>query len=249
MKKFGVMKIRAVSAAICVVIAILAVCGSSALAADPIPEMRLWKTKDGKHTVEAELVQHSLADVTLKLKNGKTTTVKLSLMSTRDLDYLKGFPKLAGQADQKNLPWVRVKAKVKARKKTGTSKSLIETRSKSMEVDITNRSKQNLDLVVLYGFLVEDLTGKSSTQRRLTDIGLKGVRTKKVTIGGQKDFAFETGQMRTFEINSATKGGSKDQGFVVQIYWKGQLLDGWTGDSNFRDLAKDSTLLEKIGGG
>lgn len=164
-------------------------------------------------------------------------------MSTQDVLYLSEHPSLK-VVEKGELPWVRVKAIVKARKKTGTSKSLYETRSKSMEIDITNRSKEDLDLVVLYGFLVEDLSSKSN-QRKLSDISLKGIREKNIKLAGQKDTSFVTEAMRTVEMNGSNKGGSKDQGFIVQVYWKGKLLDGWTADSNFRDLAKDESLLEK----
>ena len=41
------------------------------------PEARTWMTKDGKHSVEATLLKHSPVDVTLKLANGTTKTIKL----------------------------------------------------------------------------------------------------------------------------------------------------------------------------
>ncbi len=86
-------------------------------------------------------------------------------MSEADVRYLAGFPSLKGEADAKNLPWVRVEAKKKASKRTGTSNSLLEHRSKTMEVSVANRSKQKLELTILYGFLVEDLTRKSDQRQ------------------------------------------------------------------------------------
>ena len=230
---------------VCVALAVLLFCQSTVYAKDGVALDRTWKTKDGKHSVEARLLKYSDKDLTLKLKNGTEKTIKLDLMSTEDVLYLSEFPSLKAEVKEE-LPWVRVKAIVKARSKTGTSRTRTESRSKSMEVAITNRSKQDLDLVVLYGFLVEELSGKSN-QRQLTDINLQGIRTKNVKLGGQKDTSFVTEAMRTVEINGSTKGGSKDQGFIVQVYWKGQLLDGWTADSNFRELARDGSLLEKRG--
>lgn len=220
-------------------------------AKEGLPLERTWKTKDGKHSVEATLVEHSFVDVTLKLKNGKTKTIKLSLMSSDDVDYLKGFPSLEGKAKPTNLPWVRVQAKAKARKRTGTSRSLVEFRQKSMEVSVANRSKEDLDITILYGFLVEDLSGRNGVMRqtRLSDLDLKGVRIKQIKLGGQKDTSFVTEVMHTAEVNGRTKGGSKDQSFVVQAYWKGQLLHGWAADSNLDTLAKDGGLLERVGGG
>ena len=231
-----------------VAIATLGLCVSPARAAGEQPEVRVWKTKDGKHSVEALLVEHSLADVTLKLKNGTNKTIKLSLMSEADVDYLTGFPDLKGEVDPKNLPWVRVQAKTKATKRTGTSRTLLEHRSKSMEVSIANRSKEKLELTILYGFLVEDLTNKSDQrQTRVSDLSLAAVETKKVTLEGQKDTSFVTDAIRTTEVNGTRKGGSKDQSFIVQAYWKGQLLHGWAADSNLDDMAQDAGLLERVG--
>jgi len=218
-------------------------------AAEGQPEVRVWNTRDGKHSVEALLVEHSLADVTLKLKNGKNKTIKLSLISEADVRYLAGFPSLKGEADAKNLPWVRVEAKKKASKRTGTSNSLLEHRSKTMEVSVANRSKQKLELTILYGFLVEDLTRKSDQrQTRTADLSLAGVEVKRITLEGQKDTRFVTEEMRTTEVNGTRKAGSKDQSFIVQAYWKGQLLHGWAADSNLDEMAKDGGLLERVGG-
>ena len=214
-------------------------------AEEKTPEKRTWATKNGKHKVEATLVSHSADDVTIKLANGTSKTIKLNLLCEEDGNYIKEFPSLKSVAKEE-LPWVRVKATVKASKKTGNSRTAYESRSKSMTVDIANRSKQDLDLVVLYGYLVEDLSGKSN-QRQLDDIKLQGIRTKNIKLEGQKDTSFVTEAMRTVERNGNNKGGSKDQGFIVQVYWDGKLLDGWTADSNFRDLANDGRLLEKRG--
>ena len=220
-------------------------------AAETPPQSRTWTTKDGKHKVDAVLVEHSIVDVTIKLENGQKKTIKLSLMSDADTAYLKGFPSLAGKAKATNLPWVRVQAKTKASKRTGTSRSYAEVRSKSMEITVTNRSKESLDLTILYGFLNEDLTGRNREMRqtRVSDLNLEGVRVKKLTIGGQKDMQFVTEAMQTVEINRyRTKSGSKTQGFIVQAYWKGQLLNGWAADSNLRDMANDGRLIERFGG-
>ena len=223
----------------------------SAGAKEELPLPRTWTTKDGKHSVVAELVEHSLVDVTLKLKNGKTKTIKLSLMSDADTEYLKKFPKLKGKGDPKNLPWVRVEAKTKARKKTGNSRTLFETRSKSMEVKITNRSREDLELTILYGFMLEDLTGKSGNQRqtRSEELMQAGFETRQIKVGAQKDTSFVTEAMQTVEVNGRVKAGSKDQSFVVQAYWKGQFLHGWAADSNLREMANDPDLLRKSGRG
>ncbi len=71
---------------------------------------------------------------------------------------------------------------------------------------------------------------------------------KQITLEGQKDTRFVTEEMRTTEVNGTRKAGSKDQSFIVQAYWKGQLLHGWAADSNLDEMAKDGGLLERVGG-
>ena len=116
-----------------------------------------------------------------------------------------------------------------------------------MEIRLQNRGKEKLAVTVLYGFLVEDLTGKSSRQR---DIGLKNLMSKgwverEMTIEGQKDASFVTETIATTEFTIGDrKYGSKDQSFVVQVYWKGQLLHGWAADSGLKDMANDPDLMK-----
>ena len=215
-------------------------------AEENVPATRTWKSVSG-HSVEAELVSYSPVDVTLKLKNGKNTTIKLSKMSDVDIRYIKGFPGRQGQADKKNLPWVNVEAKVKKRSRMGRSGGL-EMRTKSMEVILANRSKEDLELVVLYGFLVEKLSGKSAIARRTrtSELVQRGFQIRRISLKAQKDVDFVTETLYTAEDTiGRRKVGSKDQSFVVQVYWKGQFLNGWAADSNLNALANDATLLDK----
>lgn len=51
--------------------------------------MRIWKTRDGKHEIEAEFVKLMGKKVRLRKKNGKTTTVAIKILSDEDRQLLK----------------------------------------------------------------------------------------------------------------------------------------------------------------
>jgi len=209
------------------------------------PEERTWTSKSG-HAVEATLVKFSADDLTLEMTNGKEQTIKRSLMSKEDNLYLDDFPSLKTV----KLPWVRVQAKTKANSRKGRSGG-IEERSKTMEISVHNRGKDPVDVEVVYGFLVEDLSGKSARQRqtREKDLYKMEFTVKPMKLEGQKELKFETAPISTTEITYGdTKGGSKANSFIVQVYWDGKLVDGWAADANLAKMAKDGTLLKKYRG-
>ena len=208
---------------------------------------RIWTTKDGKHKVEAELVSHSPVDVTLKLKNGTKKTVKLSLMSDADIEHLKDYPNLKGQADRNNLPRVRIEAKKKSKKTSSANKSFVQT-ERFAEVKISTTGKEQLELEVLQGFLFDHLMkdDKGKTRREITgnDLIASGFKTKDHELDNENEIKFNTTSI--FNSRTNNEGVSAEKGcFIVQVYWKGQLLEGWASESSRRDDARDPTLLQK----
>ena len=211
------------------------------------PEKRTWTTKDGKHTVVAQLVEHSPVDVTLKLKNGTNKQIKLSIMSDEDIKYLKGFPKLVGQADRKNLPQIRFETKPKT-KKSGSRESGFEQTERFLEVTVTNKSKEKLDVEILQGFLLDDLL-KDGSRKRAPDAAAlhgSGFSTKRLTFDPEKETTFQTDPVFAMSVNGNGKKSDSQGTFIVQIYWKGQLLHGWAAGSKLRDFAEDPTVLQQF---
>lgn len=213
---------------------------------------RIWKSKAGSELV-ATVVNWSDYDVTLKKEDGSSVVVPLDQISALDVRYLHKKPSLKVEKKPEKLPWVTVKAVAKSRSKNtfyDISGKRYDRRSIKMMVDIDNNSDETLEVDVIWMFFADGISSriklKSAEHYYPFD-----VESTRMTLQPRSEVTFETDEAvkTAMGYGQSYKGGSKVKGFVVQVYWKDWLLNGFASAGILNDIAEDPDLRKSLQSG
>ncbi|MEM9479128.1 MAG: hypothetical protein AAGA58_05625 [Verrucomicrobiota bacterium] len=212
-------------------------------------ELRTWTSTKGT-TLEAKLKNYSSFDITLTTPAGADKTVERKFFVEADIEYLDDYPDLKIRKKPKKLPWVSVEAVVSSRSKD-TYYSIYGTRydrrSIRMSVEVANRSKETLEVEVIWGFFAES-AGSGRVVKGLDDLYPfdTEMTTMKLAPGQSTKFFTDEATQTQVGYNQSYKGGSKVKGFFAQVYYDGWLIDGFSSHHTVDDASENENLLELV---
>lgn len=197
-------------------------------------EQREWTSAAGT-TVKAKLVRFTQFDVEIENEQGKRLIIARKKFSSEDQGYLKGFAGLKSNGPSRYAPVVRVAASVRGF--GGATKKALIT--------LNNASDQELEILICWSWLSSPVNERIELKQN-KNLRFFSTERMDTTIQSLETLNIEC----TPIVPSVDPGAARfEDGFIVQVYYEGDLIANYATKGSQKLLASDPELISRIGNG